>query len=249
MFSISISCPALNLKGTWVLQLAGQAADLVKQCLSQFLDVLRGSGMVTVEKQGDLSVGQVLNIDKLLYKRLQEWEEKLKACDKIKHEKETWQRRVNDMRIEYIREIEMFRLKLRRLQKNESVSDLRDSSMKKSRNAASQTDVLELHQILFREPGTSAVFKNLLPFQAKTKATEPDHPIVKKDQLQREGDSLERAGSHCDAGAEGPDQLASCSSRLTLVRTRTLCQDLQSRLTKLWNPFPKSYRHRTQRVT
>ncbi|CAE7684764.1 unnamed protein product, partial [Symbiodinium microadriaticum] len=126
---------------TWVLQLAGQAADLVKQCLSQFLDVLRGSGMVTVEKQGDLSVGQVLNIDKLLYKRLQEWEEKLKACDKIKHEKETWQRRVNDMRIEYIREIEMFRLKLRRLQKNESVSDLRDSSMKKSRNAASQTEL------------------------------------------------------------------------------------------------------------
>lgn len=62
LFSISISCPALNLKGTWVLQLAGQAADLVKQCLSQFLDVLRGSGMVTVEKQGDLSVGQVLNI-------------------------------------------------------------------------------------------------------------------------------------------------------------------------------------------
>ncbi|CAE7244440.1 unnamed protein product, partial [Symbiodinium sp. CCMP2456] len=141
LFSISISCPALNLKGTWVLQLAGQAADLVKQCLSQFLDVLRGSGMVTVEKQGDLSVGQVLNIDKLLYKRLQEWEEKLKACDKIKSEKETWQRRVNDMRIEYIREIEMFRLKLRRLQKNESVSDLRDSSMKKSRNAAAQTEL------------------------------------------------------------------------------------------------------------
>ncbi|CAE7211545.1 unnamed protein product [Symbiodinium sp. CCMP2592] len=141
LFSISISCPALNLKGTWVLQLAGQAADLVKQCLSQFLDVLRSSGMVTVEKQGDLSVGQVLNIDKLLYKRLQEWEEKMKACDKIKREKETWQRRMNDMRIEYIREIEMFRLQLRRLQKNESVSDLRDSSMKKSRNAASQTEL------------------------------------------------------------------------------------------------------------
>ena len=31
-----------------------QAADLVKQCLSQFLDVLRGSGMVTVEKQARL---------------------------------------------------------------------------------------------------------------------------------------------------------------------------------------------------
>eukprot|EP00439_Symbiodinium_sp_Y106_P037204 s838_g4.t1 len=103
LFSISISCPALNLKGTWVLQLAGQAADLVKQCLSQFLDVLRSSGMVTVEKQGDLSVGQVLNIDKLLYKQLQEWEEKMKACDQIKREKETWQQRMNDMRIEYIR--------------------------------------------------------------------------------------------------------------------------------------------------
>ena len=31
-----------------------QAADLVKQCLSQFLDVLRSSGMVTVEKQARL---------------------------------------------------------------------------------------------------------------------------------------------------------------------------------------------------
>ncbi|CAK9084898.1 unnamed protein product [Durusdinium trenchii] len=198
--SLVLNCPAVGIQSSWVVRLGDiEDGEDLKACIADFRTALHSKGLVTVEKEGEMSSGQELLLEGLLFQRLAEWKEKLRRCQQVEEEKQNWETTLQAIRVEYIREIEMYRLKLRYLERGKEPPDQRASSMGRFKAASVQTEmqspfqeVLSLWEKSFDlQQRLDAVHRRNMAFEAVEDCVFTLQRAVMEDE--RRNSSLEKA--------------------------------------------------------
>lgn len=140
LLSLTLNCPALGVQSSFILRLKNCEGDELLQCINDFRCALRSKDLITLEK-GEMCSSQELLIEGLLFQRLGEWQERLRRCQQIEEEKQGWENKLQNIRVDYIREIELQRLKLRAYEAQREPQDKRKSSMAGVREVEVQTDL------------------------------------------------------------------------------------------------------------
>jgi len=141
MLSMTLNCPALGVQSCWLVRVKNCEGDDLLNCINDFRHSLQSKDLIALDKEGTLTSGQQLLMEGLLFQRLAEWQERLRRCREREEEKKTWESKIQQIRVEYIREIEMYRLKLRAYERGRQPQDHRHSSMSGLRDTACQTEM------------------------------------------------------------------------------------------------------------
>lgn len=250
LLSLTLNCPALGIQSSFVLRLKNCEGDELLECINDFRRALRSKDLITLEK-GEMCSSQELMIEGLLFQRLSEWQERLRRCQQIEEEKQSWENRLQKIRVDYIREIELQRLKLRAYEAHLEPQDRRKSSMAGVREIHVQTDMqsplpeivslweksLDLQQRL------DTVFRRNMAFEKVEDCIFKVHRAVLDDQhhnaflekalvelvelLSYQTLALNEARQLASKALDGRDVAAICRDEISAILTEELRLELQ----------------------
>ncbi|CAE8618671.1 unnamed protein product, partial [Polarella glacialis] len=164
--TLSLNCPAFKLSRTLVLRFEREGgrkiATAVKASIGRFVGELQASNLIANEHHSQVSAKHSALVDGVLGKVLDRWNDRLQRCEEIEKEKQEWCQKVTRIRTDYIREIELLRSKLRAVEQNTPVRDMREHAMPQNAEMEVQTEMagqlgenlhlwakcLELHKLL-----------------------------------------------------------------------------------------------------